>query len=426
MGYLLIAILVFLVVLLLTRQIQNARLLRALSRALENRQPYLSHPGQYVLSSPAWRKLLRQLNMAIEERREVERERADKVGQLQATLANMVEAVIILDLNQRVVLINESFNRMFPRSSLKVGHRLDTALQNDPFVAYVDRVRNADQPGQVEIEFISGGQSIWVEVTGTRIPGFSSEAGKLSLFVLHNITRLKQLESIRKEFVANVSHELRTPLSIVKGYAETLEDAGNEMTAEMRREFLQTIHRHADRLNALLEDLLALSRLEGRNPRMVKELFCIENLMRQLTRDYTTAELLGKRTMQLVFDPEPVPLEVDVGKMTQVLENLVDNAIKYSPAESTIELGSRREEGFVQFWVKDNGTGIAQKDLPHIFERFYRVDKGRSREKGGTGLGLSIVKHIIQLHGGLLQAESVLGQGTTIRFRLPLPAAGKK
>lgn len=419
----LLILLTCLSLILLYRQIQNTRLLRELNHALETRQTYLSHPGRYFLASRGWRKLLRQLNLAIEERRAVERERADKVGQLQATLANMVEAVLILDLNQRVVLVNQSFHRMFPRSSLQVGQRLVTALQNDPFVSYVERVRNSEDPGQVEIEFISGNQSIWVEVTGTRIPGFSSEASKLSLFVLHNITRLKQLESVRKEFVANVSHELRTPLSMVKGYAETLEEAGDELPPEKRREFLATIHRHADRLNLLLEDLLTLSRLESRNPKFITETVLIEDLIKQLKDDYLVADLTGTRTVVLKLDANPRPLSIDVGKMTQVLENLIDNAIKYSPPDSSIEIGTAHSSELTQIWVKDQGVGVSSRDLPHIFERFYRVDKGRSREKGGTGLGLSIVKHIIQLHGGSVQAESGLGQGTTVRIRLPHPPA---
>ena len=241
------------------------------------------------------------------------------------------------------------------------------------------------------------------------------------------MTRQRKLEHLRRDFVANASHELRTPLSIIKGYVETLVDGHAAMATEDREKFLKTIQRHSDRLNAIISDLLTLSRLESATPGLGYMSLDLQPFLQELVDDTARRPAAAGHTVQLEADASVGRIQVDVEKLTQVLTNLLDNALKYSPKGSRIMVAARTLDrgGEVELAVRDNGPGIPAADLPHIFERFYRVEKGRARESGGTGLGLSIVKHIVQLHGGRVWAESEVGKGTAIIVRLPrfLPEA---
>jgi two-component system phosphate regulon sensor histidine kinase PhoR len=281
-------------------------------------------------------------------------------------------------------------------------------------------VRKKEAQPQYEIEFAEGNRSIWVEVTGTSIPSLEGAKDPWALFVLHDITKQKKLEAVRKDFVANVSHELRTPLSVIKGYIETLVDGHQDMPLADRERFMKTIQRHTERLNSLLEDLLTLSRLESINPGLRRESTDLAPLLKNILEDYRARPAAAEHTFSAAMDPAISSLLIDPLKITQVLENLIDNAVKYTPKGSRIDVSTTLRENRVEICVRDNGPGIPDADLPHIFERFYRVDKGRSREKGGTGLGLSIVKHIVQLHGGQVRVESKLGQGTAFYFTIPV------
>jgi two-component system phosphate regulon sensor histidine kinase PhoR len=245
----------------------------------------------------------------------------------------------------------------------------------------------------------------------------AGEAGALAMF--RDVTRLTQLEQVRREFVANVSHELRTPLAIFQGYVENLVD-NPEMELEDRVSVYRVLEKHSHRLNALVEDLLILARLEARRAELEREPVDIGGFLAESARDWTAR--VGKKNITLRLDVTNGLPEVPADRMRleQVVNNLLDNAVKYTPAGNVITLGAALRGEDVEIWVKDTGTGILSTDLPHIFERFYRADKARSRELGGTGLGLSIVKHIAQAHGGAVDAESVFGHGTTIRVRLPV------
>jgi two-component system phosphate regulon sensor histidine kinase PhoR len=236
--------------------------------------------------------------------------------------------------------------------------------------------------------------------------------------VLHDITKQKRLESVRRDFVANVSHELRTPLSVIKGYIETLVD-GPDMPIEDRERFLRTIQRHTERLNSLLEDLLALSRLESINPELHREPTSLSTLITGLVDDYRARPSSAGHNLNFALDPAVSELLIDPLKITQVFENLLENALKYAPRGSRIDISTRLHANEVEICVRDNGPGIPETDLPHIFERFYRVDKGRSREKGGTGLGLSIVKGIVTRLGGTTGFCDAPGGGTIFHVALP-------
>jgi two-component system, OmpR family, phosphate regulon sensor histidine kinase PhoR len=392
---------------------------RALLQAANERRRLLSEelPGGLGQS---WETLTSVVNGLVDENQQLQAVRTGQLAQLEATLGSLQEAVLIVDRDNYIVLANRALEAMFPGSRDILNQRLETVLHSSGFLGYVEKVRRNDTVPQEEVEFVHGNRSVYVEVTGSSIPAPNSAKGPWVLFVLHDITKLKKLEMVRKDFVANVSHELRTPLSVIKGYIETLVDGHRDMPIEQREKFLATIQRHTERLNSLLEDLLTLSRLESINPGLRRESLDLPGLIGDIVEDYRARPAAAGHKLNFAPDQVVERVLADPLKVTQVLENLIDNALKYTPKGSVIEISVLQRESEIEVRVADTGPGIPESDLPHIFERFYRVDKGRSREKGGTGLGLSIVKHIVQLHGGRVWAESQVGKGTTFFFSLPL------
>ena len=228
-------------------------------------------------------------------------------------------------------------------------------------------------------------------------------------------------ENIRRDFVANVSHELRTPVAIVKGFAETLDDDYDELSGKKRREFIGKIRKNSDRLCSLVEDLLQLAELESPSQALSLEDGNLAKVAQAVAERFE--EQLGQETqsIRLELAEEEQTVRFDPVKIERVIENLLDNALRYARDFSVITIrtiidGEARE---IRCEVEDDGRGIPEKDLPHLFERFYRVDKGRSRESGGTGLGLSIVKHVVELHGGSVTTRSEMNKGTIFSFSLP-------
>jgi len=392
---------------------------RSLEQAILQKQPILHEELQ---GDDGDGRLISAINELIAEITRLQQLRTGQLAQLEATLGSLQEAVLIVDANNYILLANKALQGIFPSAQNILRQRLELVLRSVAFLNYVDAVRAGRAQPQHEIEFIEGNSTTWVEATGTLIPPLDDQRGPWALFVLHDITKQKRLESVRKDFVANVSHELRTPLSVIKGYIETLVD-GRDMPVEDRERFLRTIQRHTERLNSLLEDLLALSRLESINPELHREPVSLSTLITGLIDDYRARPAAAGHSLYFALDPAVGEILIDPLKITQVFENLLENALKYAPRGSHIDISTRLHANDVEVCVRDNGPGIPEADLPHIFERFYRVDKGRSREKGGTGLGLSIVKHIVQLHGGRVWCESKLGQGTAFFFSLPLHAS---
>jgi two-component system phosphate regulon sensor histidine kinase PhoR len=238
-----------------------------------------------------------------------------------------------------------------------------------------------------------------------------------AIIVFHDLTRMRQLENTRQEFVANVSHELRTPLSLIKGFVETLLD-GAKSDPELCDRFLRTIEKHTDRLTYLIEDLLTISRLES--GQIVMNLHPVE----LHTEASHVLDDLGSRAQRKNVTlenlvPAGLRAKADTDRLEQVFFNLVENAIKYGRADGHVTIGAQpRLDGKVELWVKDDGPGIPSDSRERVFERFYRVDRARSRETGGTGLGLAIVKHIVSAHGGEVWVKSEVGQGATFFFTL--------
>jgi two-component system phosphate regulon sensor histidine kinase PhoR len=253
-----------------------------------------------------------------------------------------------------------------------------------------------------------------LEMQAARFPAHGALLGTVAVF--HDVSEIYRLEGIRRDFVANVSHELRTPLTAIRGFAETLR--GSEVSAEQRRQYLDVILRHADRLTALIEDLLELSRIEGGTRELALEPIDAAALARGLIQDLKPR--LDAKRLHAEVRAEPAPRALgDRRALEQILLNLLDNAIKYSEPGGRIEIFVSGSAAGVRVDVSDTGIGIPEADRARIFERFYRVEKARSRDLGGTGLGLAIVKHLVQSHDGEVFVSSREGQGSTFSVRLP-------
>ena len=406
-----------------SRLVTHRRAVAALREAILNRRTLLREDLPGALGKD-WDELCVSVGELVTEMNRLDQQHTGQLAQLEATLGSLQEAVLIIDAHNYVLLANQAFHAIFPKAVHIIGERLELALHSDAFLRHVQAVREGRAQPRQEIEFVNSQGSTWVEVTGSAVGPLNSRETPGLLFVLHDITLQKRLENVRKEFVANVSHELRTPLSVIKGYVETLVDSHDEMPLADREKFLRTIQRHAERLNSLLEDLLALSRLESARPGLARERVDVADMLAAAVEDFRHRPSAAGHRLCLSADPVLPAILADPLKLGQVLDNLVSNALKYTPRGSSIDLVACIDTvDTIKIAVRDNGPGIPAEDVPHIFERFYRVDKGRSREKGGTGLGLSIVKHIVQLHGGRVWVESRAGEGTTFYFTLPVHAS---
>ena len=394
------------------------RALRQLQQASQLNQPYLreENPTNFL---PAWRPLVDTVNQLIREKATLQHQHTDQLTQLEATLGNLREAVLIVDESNYVHLANRALRTIFPAARDLVNLRLELIVRSGPFIEYVRATRAGQSLPREEFEIIDGASTLWIEVSGAPIVAPDGKS-QWALFVIHDMTAQRKLEHIRRDFVANASHELRTPLSIIKGYIETLVDGHLTMAVEDRDKFLRTIQRHSERLNAIIDDLLVLSRLESATPGLKFAPVPLDHYFTNLAADYQQRPHAQSYQISAQAAPELGTISADEEKLTQIFSNLIENALKYTAAGSRIEIGARLvESNEVECFVRDNGPGIPSEDLAHIFERFYRVEKGRSRETGGTGLGLSIVKHLAHLHGGRVWAESLPGQGLTILVRLP-------
>jgi two-component system, OmpR family, phosphate regulon sensor histidine kinase PhoR len=347
---------------------------------------------------------------------------------LSVLLGNMVEGVMVVDQRHVVRLVNDELLNLFDLKQSPLGRTVLEALREARVEMIVRETILRGEPRQQEVVLEStalGAPSRHFEVSVVPIRTPKNEVGG-AVVVFHDITRIKQLEVVRQDFVANVSHELRTPLAIFRGYLETLEDNPG-MSREESQRILETMKRHSDRLNALVEDLLVLTRLEARQVEAEISTIRVDAFFKQLVRDWGNRSNSDEVEIEINVPDDLPPLDVDALRLEQVMFNLLENAVAYSNAPRHVVLSALRHDPLgrgahnqVEMRVKDNGIGIPPGDLPHIFERFYRVDKGRSRTSGGTGLGLAIVKHIVQSHGGTVHAESALGEGTTIVLRFPL------
>lgn len=340
---------------------------------------------------------------------------AKRESGMQTIFSAMQDALLVVDSNRRVILTNQTFRKLFDAPEISVATPLLEIVRDPTLDQLLTDAFRGDGP--VRCGFTLDGSQIELRAVATK-----NDAGDITgaLVLFHDITELKKMDQVRRDFVANVSHELRTPLSILRGYIETLLDSPKTPHEELTR-ILRIMERHSDRLELLVEDLLTLAQLESANPNLQIGTVDLSSFLPEIVRDWE--KKLTRKQLNIVVDvpTELSPIFVDRTRVQEALYNLLDNAVKYSPEHGEIRLSARQHDGEIELGVSDEGIGIAKEDLPRIFERFYRVDKARSPDKvRGTGLGLAIVKHIAQLHGGRVEAESELQKGTTIRVILPL------
>jgi len=355
---------------------------------------------------------------------ELERIASEGSVSLQTILGALPDGLAIVDERRRLRLVNAEFRRVFALSEGVEGAALLEILPD----AVVERALVATiQKGEAHRESIrlvrGNAPAKDLEISMLPYAARGEHGGAVMLF--RDITAMQQVETMRRDFVANVSHELRTPLSIFRGYLETLLDDPQQPTGELVR-ILEVMDRHAERLTLLVEDILSLAQLESPGARLEFTEIYLPEFLEGILRDWDRR--FGAKLLQASLEaPADLPVILaDEHRLQEVIYNLLDNAVKYSQSEGKIWLKATRDADHVRIAVADHGIGIPARDLPRVFERFYRADKARSRQIGGTGLGLSIVKHIVQLHGGSVQAESELGSGSTISISLPIVPASRE
>jgi two-component system, OmpR family, phosphate regulon sensor histidine kinase PhoR len=336
----------------------------------------------------------------------------------EAILTSMFEGVLAVDIDERVMNLNRTASRLFDITPADAkGRTIQEVIRNTNLQQLIKQTLESRRPVQGDVTLTENGE-LHLQAHGTVLR--DSEGKSLgALLVLHDITQLKKLESVRRDFVANVSHELKTPITSIKGFVETLQDGAVRNPDDAER-FLGIIAKHVDRLNAIIEDLLALSRIEQEAERaeIPLEVGPLQDVVKAAVQ--ACASKAKEKSVAIEIHGESsIQIRRNSILLEQAVINLLDNAIKYSDSGMQIEVAAEELSDEVIIAVTDHGCGIGKEHLPRLWERFYRVDKARSRTLGGTGLGLAIVKHIVLAHGGRVSVESVIGHGSTFRIHLP-------
>ncbi len=329
-------------------------------------------------------------------------------SELEALLNSMTDGVIAVSPDMKVRWANHAIAGIL-HQPVRIGVPVIELLRHPDFLATLNEALKSKRRESTIATSLSGRRSF--SVTAEPLP----DGGVVS--VLHDISEVERVEKTRRDFIANVSHELRTPLTSIRGYAETLLESDGLLT-DNAREFLQVIRRNAERMGRLTEDLLVLARVESGE----EKLDLRPQFARQLLAEAVSSMQENARAAEVDLTVENIPdwsVMADAYAVHQVFGNLISNALRYAQSGKKIIIGAHERENGIEFLVRDFGPGIASEHLPRIFERFYRVDKARSRESGGTGLGLAIVKHIVLNHSGSVRVESAVGHGTTFFFLLP-------
>jgi two-component system phosphate regulon sensor histidine kinase PhoR len=338
--------------------------------------------------------------------------------QLETVLSSMLEGVIAVDREERIISVNQAAAQWFDIDADKVrDHSIPEMIRNLAIQKFVSRALKSRTPVTDDITVYRNGERILNIKSAPLLDVGPEPIGMLVVF--SDVTQLRRLEDMRRDFVANVSHEIKTPLTAIKGFVETLHQGSVETPEEAER-FLGIIAKHVDRLNTIIEDLLLLSRIENEGERgdIKREKTRLHDVFQNAVQ-ICRPQADEKRIQIELEGDEGLAAMVDPVLLEQAVVNLLDNAVKYSDPQKTVRMMAKVVENEIQIAVQDHGIGIEKKNLPRLFERFYRVDKARSRSLGGTGLGLAIVKHIAQAHGGQVTVESRLGEGSRFTIHLP-------
>ena len=354
--------------------------------------------------------------------RRQKRQLTDEGFSLRAILGSMIEGVMILDTQKRIRLANDALQTMFDLTRSPINRGLLEVFHHPELVAAAGRsllevrtvileIRDEPRIGDTRSE-----RYFRVHFSPLLTGASDVPAGVLGVF--NDVTEVRSLEAVRREFVANVSHEFRTPLAIIKGYVETLLDGALDDRAMAERS-LEVIGKHGERLNLLIDDLLTVSRMEHRTPDLKLCVISLRKLLGGVLEQFDAG--IRERSATVTLSLEVDHIDADPPRMEQVFFNLLANALKYSDKDVEIHISSRQRGDEIEIAFADTGPGIPYQDQPHVFERFYRVHKDRSRDAGGTGLGLSIVKHVVMAHGGHVSVRSTPGAGATFKIALPAP-----
>ncbi|MDC3335735.1 ATP-binding protein [Opitutales bacterium] len=338
-------------------------------------------------------------------------------------ISRMVDGALLIDKNHKIICSNNEANQFFGTEKSINGRRLEAIIHSVDVLEFIHPLILHGEKGKAEFSFEAKKNTYKeFEVAGSVFSDDGNEKEMTYLLLFRDITEMKNMEKMRRDFVSNASHELRTPVTLIKGFSESLMESGNEMPEGQRGSFLKKIFNNSMRLQTLVDDLLSISELETNkgslnlsNNRLCDIISGVEGYI--FDKSYVDS---SKIVFSLVEEKDSFPM--DAVKMSMAIGNLIDNAFKYAGNTDKIEVSTRINDDLSMIIcdVKDTGIGIPSDDLPRIFERFYVVNKGRSRDKGGTGLGLSIVKHIIESHSGTVSVKSKIGKGTTFTFTLPL------
>ncbi len=398
------------------------KMIAHIANAVEAQRSFLAEKKGTSLLDTQMGRLQNAVNALVHESQQTKLEERGHLRRVETILRNIKEAILIMDDDHNVVMANQSLQKLLGMEESLAGKRVETLMQNAEFLDLVQIFTGGGPSVTKEIEFHTGNKTLWFEASGTALPEEESGSRPLRFFVLHDITRQKQVEAIRTDFVANVSHELRTPVTIIKGFTDTLVQDHKDLPEQEREQFLGKIQKNVERLRRLLEDLLDLSGLETPGRVLNKEKHSLGALIREVSENFQGRLDPASQKMQWDLDSSADIVLMDPVRITQVLENILDNALRHAKGLTRLKISTRTEKSKVICIVEDDGQGVPEKDLPHVFERFYRVDKGRSRESGGTGLGLSIVKHIMRQHEGTVAIQSAEGKGTRVILEFSLAA----
>ena len=345
---------------------------------------------------------------------EVARERAH----MDAVLQGMVEGAVLVNRQGKLVISNPAVRAMLRLPENVEGRHFLEVVRHPEVAALLTAALTGDRPAPAEVQLDTQSRRSFI---ARAVPVDADRDGG-AVLVLHDVTELRQADLVRRDFVANVSHELRTPLTAIRGYVEALTDAPGDPA--LAQKFLAIIARHAERMDRLVTDLLRLARLDARQETLHPSRTAVITLLTSVVSEMDTQIQARKLHVSTSVAPDAQQAYGDPAKLHDVLRNLLENAINYSPEGGEITIEAVHAGGTVEIAVSDRGPGIPESDLSRIFERFYRVDRSRTRDPGGTGLGLSIVKHLVELHGGRVSARNREGGGASVVVRLPEGPAG--
>lgn len=416
LGGLIILFVAALLSLLVSRQIS-----RPLERIKEGAKQFAEGNFSYrlqVLGSAETTSLAETMNQMAAQLEERLQTVIKEKNQREAVLSSMVEGVLAVDTDGHIISLNKAAAQFFqvvhPEDA--AGRSLEEVFRNVHLQRFIGSVLKSQDTLECELT-VEHDQTHHLQARGTNLLGLQG-ARIGAVVVINDVSRLYRLENLRSDFVANVSHELKTPITSIKGFIETLLDGAKDDPKEAQR-FLKIVAKHADRLNAIIDDLLTLSRLEkDQEHAMTFQRVPLAGILHSAAE--VCSHRAGKKNISIqVESAENLIVNVNQPLMEQALINLIGNAVKYSKEGKTVTVRAEQDRNGIRLTVTDQGYGIAPEHLERLFERFYRVDKGRSRQEGGTGLGLAIVKHIAQAHGGTVSVESTFGKGSTFTINLP-------